>query len=162
MKQILRLAAVAMWVVADSSGAGIGADADADGAAKADAAAIRALVDQAVRAWGKGDGAAYAAVFDDDADYVTFGGMHLKGRGAIAKQHQQLFDTALKGTRLQLRITNLRFLTPNVALTHAVGGILDEPGQTEVAPTRNSLQILVWRKRDGAWRCAALQVTRIR
>jgi uncharacterized protein (TIGR02246 family) len=127
----------------------------------ADEQAIRALLRRATDAWDRGDGQAYGAEFEEDADYVTFGGMHSRGRAAIASEHQQLFDTFLRGSRLQVDVDSLRFLSPDVAVAHIVGGILDEPGQTELRPERRSIQTAVVLRRDGVWRIAASQVTRI-
>jgi uncharacterized protein (TIGR02246 family) len=126
-----------------------------------DEQAIRALLRRATDAWDRGDGQAYGAEFEEDADYVTFGGTHSRGRSTIAAEHQQLFDTFLRGSRLQVNVHSLRFLGPDVAVAHIVGGILDEPGQTELRPERRSIQTAVVRKRDGAWHIAASQVTRI-
>ena len=122
---------------------------------------IRAVVQQAVEAWNSGDGSAYAALFAEDADYVTFGGMHTRGRHAIATEHQQLFDAFLRGSRLALQITNLRFLGPDTALVHAVGGILDQPDQRDVALERRSIQTAVLCRQHDTWRIVATQVTRI-
>ena len=122
---------------------------------------LQSLVDQAVAGWNAGDGHAYAAAFEEDADYVTFGGVHTHGRQAIAIDHQQLFDTFLRGSRLQLQIEALRFLSPEIALGHIVGGILDEPGQTELRPERRSMQVAVFRKTGTTWQITSSQVTRM-
>jgi len=50
-----------------------------------------------IDAWSVGDGAAFAAPFADDADFVVFEGTHLKGRQQIASFTQQIFDTVVKG-----------------------------------------------------------------
>lgn len=125
-----------------------------------DEAAIRSVIQQAAEAWENGDGAAYGALFAEDADYVTFGGMRLEGRGQIAAAHQQLFDGPLAGSRLQLQVESIRLLTPDVALAHVAGGIL-EAGQDALTPARDSMQSLVLTKRDGAWQVVGCQVTRI-
>ena len=127
----------------------------------ADAQAISIVLQQAVDGWNSGDGQAYAAVFEEDADYITFGGTHTQGRQAIAGEHQQLFDTVLRGSRLRLDMTRLRFLHPDIAIAQLVGGILDEPGQAELSDVRRSIQTVVLRQGDGNWRIAASQVTRI-
>ena len=126
-----------------------------------DTQALGIVVQQAVAGWNNGDGQAYAAVFEADADYITFGGTHTQGREAIAREHQQLFDTVLRGSRLRLDMTRLRFLHPDMAIAQLVGGILDEPGQADLSDVRRSIQTVVLRKGDGGWRIAASQVTRI-
>src|SRR5262245_44848030 len=68
------------------------AGADPDGAAAGDEQAVRDLFRQLLDAWGRGDGDAYGARFTGDADYVAFDGSNRRGTGAIAGEHQQLFD----------------------------------------------------------------------
>ena len=129
-----------------------------DPAPAADDAAVRALVDKLLAAWGRGDGRAYGDLFTDDADYVAFDGSRTVGRAAIAASHQALFDTWLKGTRLVGQVEGVRFLAPDVALVHATGATL-MPGKDR--PVRPSIQTLVAVRRDGDWRFAAFHNTRV-
>ena len=109
--------------------------------------------------WNSGDGNAFAAAFAEDADFVAFDGTQFKGRQQIASFHQQLFDLYLKGTRLVGKVRSVRFLTPNVAVMHAVGGTV-MPGQSDLEPERISIQTLVATKRDGEWHLAAFHNSR--
>jgi len=86
---------------------------------RADEVAIRALIDRQVKGWDTGDPEAYASVFMPDADYVTFLGSRHKGREAIASSYAPLFKKLLRGSRLRAQITQLRYLTPDVALIQA-------------------------------------------
>lgn len=122
---------------------------------------IHRLFQQLFAAWGAGDTNAYSALFSADADYIAFDGVNQKGRAAIIASHQPLFDKWLKGSRLTGQIDNLRFLTPDVALIHASGSILDH-GRSTPAPERTSAQTLVAQKFDGSWRFVAFHNTRIR
>jgi len=125
-----------------------------------DKAVIRALYFQMIDGWNRGSGDDFAAPFGEDGDLVGFDGTHLKGREEIASFHQQLFDTFLKGSRLIGKIRNVRFLTPDVAIMHVVGGTI-MAGQTDIEPERNSIHTLVVMKgSDGKWRLAAFQNTR--
>lgn len=126
-----------------------------------DEAAVRALYQQMMDAWNVGSGEAFAAVFTEDGDLIAFDGTHFKGRREIAPFHQRLFDTHLKGTRLVGQVTSVRFLSPDVALMHAVGGTVMR-GKSAPSPERDSIQTLVATKRGGEWRLAAFQNTRIR
>ncbi len=55
---------------------------------------------------------------------------------------------------------NVRFLAPDVAIMHAVGGTT-MAGQTDIEPERNSVQTLVATKdSNGEWRLSAFQNTR--
>jgi uncharacterized protein (TIGR02246 family) len=125
-----------------------------------DEQAVRDLFHQLLDAWGRGDGAAYGALFTEDAEYIAFDGSNRRGNEAIGTEHQQLFDTWLKGTRLVGQIDTLRFLAPDVALLHTTGGTIF-PGQRDNRGRRPSIQTLVAVKRDGVWRFTAFQNTRV-
>jgi len=126
-----------------------------------DEAAVRALYQQMMDAWNVGSGEAFAAPFAEDGDLIAFDGTHFKGRQEIAPFHQRLFDTHVKGTRLVGRVTSVRFLSPDVALMHAIGGTVMR-GKSSPSPERDSIQTLVATKRGGEWRLAAFQNTRVR
>ncbi len=126
-----------------------------------DEAAIRDLYTELMDAWNKGSGEAFAATFDENGDLIGFDGTHFKGRKEIAPFHQQLFETYLKGTRLVGQVTSVRFLSPDVALMHALGGTVMR-GKSRPSPERDSIQTLVATKRGGVWRLAAFQNTRVR
>ena len=127
--------------------------------AAADEAAVRGLVQQLMDGWNQGSGAGFAAPFAEDGDQVAFDGTRLSGRQHIADFHQMLFDRFLRGTRLIGKVTDIRFLTPDVALAHGIGGTV-MPGEADLAPDRNSVQTLIAIKRDGEWRLARLHNSR--
>ncbi len=125
-----------------------------------DEAAVRALYQELMDGWNQGSGAAFAAVFAEDGDLVAFDGTHFKGRQEIAPFHQQLFDKWLKGSRLVGQVKDVRFLSPDVALMHAVGGTVMR-GKTKPSPARDSMQTLIATCQGGEWRLAAFQNTRV-
>jgi uncharacterized protein (TIGR02246 family) len=127
----------------------------------ADEAVVRGLYKQLMEGWNRGSGAEFAAVFAEDGDLVAFDGTHFEGRQEIATFHQELFDKWMKGTRLVGRVKDVRFLSSDVALMHAVGGTMMR-GKAEPSPERDSIQTLVAVRRDGEWRLAAFQNTRLR
>ena len=114
-----------------------------------------------IEGWNKGDGDVFAAPFAEDADLVGFDGTHLKGRREIASFHQRLFDTFVKDSRLIGKVRNVRFLTPDVAIMHAVGGTI-MGGQSDIESERNSVHTIVVKKGDinSQWRIVAFQNTR--
>ncbi|GAA3089533.1 SgcJ/EcaC family oxidoreductase [Nonomuraea salmonea] len=63
-------------------------------------AEITALLTRLADAWNAGDATAYAALFTEDADYITFDGTHTEGRAAIEAAHRWLFDGPLKGSTM--------------------------------------------------------------
>ena len=126
----------------------------------AEEATVRALYQQLMDGWNQGSGDAFAAVFTEDGDLIGFDGTHFKGRQEIAPFHQRLFDKWLKGSRLVGQVKDVRFLSPEVALMHAVGGTVLR-GKSEPVPERDSIQTLVATRQDGEWRLAAFQNTRL-
>jgi uncharacterized protein (TIGR02246 family) len=122
--------------------------------------AVPHLFHRLLDAWGRGDGPGYGALFTDDAEYIGFDGSRTVGRDAIARSHQELFDTWLRGTRLTGRIEQVHWLTMDVALVTATGGTIFA-GEEAPRPSRDSIQTLVAVRRDGVWRFASFHNTRI-
>ena len=131
------------------------------GVAKADEAAVCALYEQLMKGWNRGSGAEFAAAFAEDGDLVAFDGTRFRGRVGISTSHQELFDRWMKGTRLVGRIESVRFLGSDVAVMHAAGSTVMR-GKTKPSPERDSIQTLVAERRNGEWRLAAFQNTRMR
>ena len=127
----------------------------------ADEAAVRDLYRRLLDGWNMGSGSAFAAPFAEDGDLVAFDGTHFKGREQIAPFHQELFDRWMKGTQLVGEVKGVRFLGPDVAVMHAVGGTVMR-GKFEPSPERDSIQTLVATREGGRWRFAAFQNTRVR
>jgi uncharacterized protein (TIGR02246 family) len=128
----------------------------------ADEEAVRDLLyRELMEGWNRGSGEDFAAVFTEDGDLVAFDGTHFEGRAQIASFHQELFDKWMKGTRLVGRVKDVRFLSPNVALMHAVGSTIKR-AKSVPSPERDSIQTLVATRQNGEWRFAAFQNTRLR
>ncbi|WP_030675226.1 SgcJ/EcaC family oxidoreductase [Streptomyces sp. NRRL B-1347] len=70
------------------------------------------------RAWNEGDGAALAAHFAEDADFVDVVGRFHRGRAVIAEEHQKIFDTVYRGSRLAIRLLDGRPLADGLLLLH--------------------------------------------
>jgi len=125
----------------------------------ADEDAIRGIHRRMIDAWNAGDGAAFAAPFTDDADFVAWEGTHLKGRQELAVFTQQIFDTVVKGSRLEGEVKFVRFLSPVLAVMHSVVRVTRH-GQTKASPGRDSMELTVVTKRDGEWRGEGLMNAR--
>jgi uncharacterized protein (TIGR02246 family) len=128
-------------------------------AAAADEAAVRENVRQMEAGWNAKSGALYAKPFAADADYVVVNGMHLRGREAIEKSHQQIFDTFFRDSTLTVSVKQLRFLRPDVAVLHIEGVVRMRQGAETNEPT--SIITLVMTKEKGDWKIAAFQNTRV-
>jgi uncharacterized protein (TIGR02246 family) len=124
---------------------------------RADEVAIRELVDRQRIAWAAGDPDGYASVFTPDADYVTFLGSHHKGRSAISASYAPLFKRLLRGSRLNFEITQLRFLTSDVALIQARGAVTRGSRRRSHRNAKVNTSIAV--RTEGGWRLAASQNT---
>jgi len=106
----------------------------------ADEAAISSIPMQMIEVGNKGSGEGFAAPFTESADFIAFGGTHLKERQEIATFHQQIFDTVVERSRLvEGEVKFVRFLSPRLAVLHAAVKIT-LPGQTEPSPSRDSMQ----------------------
>ena len=126
----------------------------------ADEKALHDLFQKTRDGWNRGDGQAYAASFTEDADYIVWNGIFLKGRQAIAASHQQLFETRFRGSRLEGFIKHIRFLSDDIALVH-LHGRPQIPGQEVPAPEQYSIQTLVGIRQADGWRFTSFQNTLI-
>lgn len=125
---------------------------------KTDEEQIREVVDQLRLAWNRGDGDAYAASFLDDADYVVWNGITVKGRAAIAEGHQRIFDTMYRGSTNHLAVRSVRFLGSDVAVVHCSAYLTQADGSQQ---SHGTLPLFVMQKLAGAWKIAAFQNTPI-
>jgi len=115
-----------------------------------DETAIRSLLTRLYDAWAHGDGAAYAQCFAERSDYITFNGMHLRGRTENATLHSALFRGVLKGTKLSAEIQSLELLSSGVALVHTAG-----------SGRKKSYQTYVLIKSGDEWLIRSFQNTRV-
>lgn len=126
-----------------------------------DAEALRALYRRLMDGWNAGSAEGFAAPFADEVDFIAFDGVRFHQREELVRFHAPLFKTHLRGTRLVGDVTDVRFVTPDVAVMHATGGTILR-GATRPAPERASIQTLVATRRDKGWRLVAFQNTRVR
>jgi uncharacterized protein (TIGR02246 family) len=99
--------------------------------------------------------------FSDDALFIGFDGSVTRGRDQIASTHQDVFDRWMQGTRLVEEHTEVRFVDPDVAIVHTLGGTV-MPGRSEPTPERDSIQTLVAVRDASGWSFVSFQNTRIR
>ena len=123
-----------------------------------DEKAIRANFEQMIKGWNMKSGEEFAKPFAEDADYVVVNGMHIKGRAANARGHQQIFDTIYKDTDLAGSIEQIRFLRPDVAVVHVLA---ERFPKAEKNPAIRCRLTLVMVKNGGKWEIEAFQNTQI-
>lgn len=101
-------------------------------------------------AWEEANGEAWGSYFAKDADFTVWFGLRLKGRIEIAVGHQWVFDTVYPNTRYEFEITDLKYLTPDIAVAHLNASVL-EPGA--ILPDEpHTLPVAVLQKLDGEWK----------
>ncbi|MEU3602634.1 SgcJ/EcaC family oxidoreductase [Streptomyces sp. NPDC006798] len=71
------------------------------------------------QSWNTADGAAWAAHFEEDADYVDALGRIQKGRAVIAAEHQKILDTVYRDSRLRMRRLTGRTIGGGLELVHS-------------------------------------------
>lgn len=126
-----------------------------------DEQAVKNLFFKLRAAWNKGDGEAYANCFTEHADYVTFSGVHLKGREEIDSAHQKLFNTLLKGSQMEGEgITDMRGVTPDLIIFHAVYA-LRMRWQIKAPENRRSINTNVVFRKNGEWKIVSFHNCRI-
>jgi len=124
--------------------------------------AIHDVLSRLTDAWNAGDAEAYARLFTEDADYVTFFGVNFPGRVTIESAHRALFEGPLRGSKLigGGDGAKVRFLRPDVAVA-VVGGGSSLTGEAATDPGRASTLTFVLVKDDEDWRIASFQNTRV-
>ncbi|WP_182906494.1 SgcJ/EcaC family oxidoreductase [Microbispora sp. H13382] len=125
---------------------------------------VHRLLDALTAAWNDGDAAAFAELFTEDADYVTYFGARMEGRRAIEDSHRALFEGPLKGSRLvapaaAAPLRRIRLLSPDVALVVTTGGSSLPDGGSD--PGRDSIMTFTAVRKGDGWRLASFQNTRI-
>lgn len=141
----------------NSHAAGPGKDR---GSCARDQAAIRAVPQRIEQAWAQGDADAVAAVFTPDTDFVVGDGTFLRNRDEVRRYMAAGFDGFLDNSRVTAPVDSVRCLSRDVGVVHTLGGIL-LPGEQEVPPERQGVQVFVVTKHGGQWLADVYQNTRI-
>ncbi len=76
-------------------------------------AKINDLLAQMIEGWRRGSGILFAQPFSKDAHFVAFDGSVHNGQDEIAAFHQKAFDSILKGTALELTVTDIKQIDQN-------------------------------------------------
>jgi uncharacterized protein (TIGR02246 family) len=91
---------------------------------------------------------------------VAFDGSRRSKADSI-RSHENLFRTVLYGSRLTGAIESIRFVTPDVAVVHLTGSVV-EGWRQRMRRRRLSRQTMVVVRRDGRWQVTAFHNTRVR
>ncbi|EFC83336.1 SgcJ/EcaC family oxidoreductase [Parafrankia sp. EUN1f] len=117
----------------------------------ADAQELVARVAELERAQRTEDVEAMLALFDENAVWVTGGGVRLIGYDAIAAFTRQVLPGAFAGDlSVRYDVEHISFITPDVVLTGVNQEYLTADGRPLSPPQLGRLSY-VWRRRDGQW-----------
>lgn len=123
--------------------------------------AVLALLRRQMDAWAAGDGAAFAATFTRDCDFVSVIGEFIRGRAELAVEMQRGFDGFMHGTRLaDPLLRTLRFPTPETAVLITMTP-RPAPPDTPAGPER-SIQTRVAVCEAGRWLFTSFHNTPVR
>ena len=146
MKRFLVLGVFLAFTVA-------GAMAQMQRGSASDEAAIRELGNAHASAWNSGDAAKAAAVYTDDAMFVSVRGMVTTGRAAIEKNIAADLSGGMKGTTFAITMDSLQFIRPDLAL---VTGTTNITGGATPPEGLKGHHLAVATKQGGAWKVAAV------
>jgi uncharacterized protein (TIGR02246 family) len=154
MHKKLRLSSIALVALAAVLACGVGWDS-----AKGDDAKGRAEDQQAIQhaaasysaAFGKGDVDGLVSYWSPDAEYIDQSGKVTQGRDAIAALIRKNQEN-LKGYKMKLQGTGLRFVSPDVALADGKATLVSPDGKEDVTPYTS-----VWVKSNGKWLVRSLR-----
>jgi len=137
--------------------------ANAQASAAADEKAILEIETRWEAAWNRHDVAAMAATYAPDSDAINLAGEWFKGRDAFEKSLEELHSGKTKGSIWQMEQTNIRFLTPEIALVHVyVNSHGDRnPDGSLMAPRRVILTRVEVKRQGQQWLIVASQATNI-
>jgi len=119
-------------------------------------AEITAVIADLIDAWARHDAEAYAALFTEDASYISYVGTYYQGRGDIEASHRTLWSKFLGGTKLADEILDVRFLGQDIAVVTGRGDTYKgaKPGKL------SKIQTYTLTRTDGRWLIAAFQNTK--
>jgi uncharacterized protein (TIGR02246 family) len=117
-----------------------------------DEAAIKKCVADFSAAWNKHDPKAMAATWAEDADLINPFGRAARGRAEIEKLFTDEQSMAMKGTTYTVLDTNVRMLSPDIALCELSGQIanMKDPSGTPMPLFKHHV-VLIAMKRNGTW-----------
>ena len=146
LRQVLLFPALALILMSGAARAQSPAEDDA---------AIRAVIDQQVAAWNRGDIPAFMQAYEDSED-TTFIGLNLrKGFQPILKRYRENYTTHEQMGTLTFRDLDIRLL-PNACgkteLALATGRFHLERAEHGAAPKDDGIFSLVWRKGPNGWK----------
>jgi uncharacterized protein (TIGR02246 family) len=128
-----------------------------------DERAIREVQARWDDAWNRHDVKALSALVADDVRFVNVAGIVLTTRKAFEELQARTHATQFKESVRTVTSTEIKFLTPDIAVAHVTWGMRgDRNADGTARRPRTGLMMQVLMKRDGAWTIVAAQNTDVR
>lgn len=125
-----------------------------------DVQAVKALVDRMTAGFNAHDARAAAAMYADDADFVSVRGERAHGRTEIEKRLAHIFATRAGATTLKTVALSIRFPRSDVAIVHVtneLSGLVAPDGSS--LPPHQELSVRLLLKDKGQWKVAVFHNT---
>lgn len=123
---------------------------------------INGLLDKMTEGWRRGNGTLFAQPFSKNARFVAFDGSVHNGPEEIAAFHQHAFDTVLKGTSLDLTVSEMKQIDERTWLVFATGWHRPSNAPEGKGRKAKSVTIFVCKTDDEKAEVMAFQNTRVR
>jgi uncharacterized protein (TIGR02246 family) len=118
---------------------------------------IRSLYQELLSCWNRRSGHDFAALFDIQGMVVGFDGSDYETPAQIESELSKIFAHHPTAAFVGI-VRAVRFLSPDLAVLRATAGMVP-PGQSDINPAVNVVQMLVTVRCDAAWRIAVFQNT---
>jgi uncharacterized protein (TIGR02246 family) len=102
---------------------------------------IKESLDKMADGWQRGDGKLFAQPSSKEAHFVAFDGSIHHGPDEIAAFHQRAFDTVLKGTSLELEISEIKQIEQKIWLVFSKARLHGARGRAP-SPYQHQLSIV--------------------
>ena len=133
--------------------------AGALGQSPKDEAAVKRVLSNLEKAWAAGDAKLWGDQFGEDGQLTIFNGMRVSGRKMIVSNHERFFGSIAKNTKMKLKVDELRFIRPDVAIV-STQSFVSEPNGA-IPEEAVAKQLFVISKTKNRWLIDASQVTKI-
>jgi uncharacterized protein (TIGR02246 family) len=114
--------------------------------------AIAKVVNTMETGWVQKNGQQFASVFAEEHDFIVWNGYYFKNSTpkSIGGAHQALFDGVFKTFDIRLKVDKIRYLRPDIAVVHVLGGGYQKGESIPENP--GVLMSMVMEKKDGSWK----------
>ena len=93
----------------------------------ADRAAIEAILTRQSAGWDAGNASSFAADAQEGVVFTNVVGMFSIGRAPFIAQHEHIFSTIYKGSRMEQEIVAITLVRPDVAIVDTLTKLVDAP-----------------------------------